>query len=198
MVRVRTILRWASDGGLEHARVSGGADGFRAEGVVIGPPGDAHPFAVVYRLVCDADWRTRELDVRLVGTERRLVLRSDGNGDWRDGKGAGLPALRGCVDVDLTATPLTNTLPIRRLSLATGQSAVVRVAYVSVPELTVSVSEQRYTRRAGDTYRFELTDGSFTRDITVDAEGFVVDYPGLFRRQRAVKTLTPTRSRGSR
>ena len=44
------------------------------------------------------------------------------------------------------------------------------------------MSEQRYTRLDDRRYRFELTHGSFTRDITVDADGFVLDYPGLFSR----------------
>jgi hypothetical protein len=179
------ILRWSSNGGLEHAVLHSGPDGHRVDSVVIGPPGDSRPFAIAYQLACDPTWRTRELTVRVAGTTQRLVLRSDGSGIWHNEAGEELPALRGCIDVDITATPLTNTLPIRRLHLAEGRSAVVRVAYITVPELDVSPSEQRYARLGPRTYRFELADGSFTRDITVDADGFVLDYPGLFRRQGA-------------
>ena len=177
------LLWWESDGGLEHALVAAGPDGFRAEGVVVGPRDEA-PFALWYHLDCDVGWRTREFGACVTGTGRRLLLRSDGRGSWRDGAGNELPTLRGCLDVDLTATPLTNTLPIRRLGLPVGGGAVVRVAYVEAPALAHTVSEQRYTRLGPSTYRFELTDGSFARDIVVDDAGFVVDYPGLFRRQR--------------
>ena len=57
------------------------------------------------------------------------------------------------------------------------------VAYVALPELTVTIDPQRYTCLDRDRrYRFESLDGDFTRDIEVDAGGLVVTYPGLFRR----------------
>src|SRR3989442_276922 len=91
--------------------------------------------------------------------------------------------LDGALDVDLTATPFTNTLPIRRLGLAAGRTAEILTVYVRVPELSVEADRQRYTclepmRR----YRFESVDGDFTRDLEEDAHGLVVVYPGLFRR----------------
>ena len=58
-----------------------------------------------------------------------------------------MPELRDCIDVDITATPFTNTLPINRLRLAPGQSADISVVYVTTPGLDISVSAQRYSRR---------------------------------------------------
>jgi hypothetical protein len=88
--------------------------------------------------------------------------------------------------VDLLPTPFTNTLPIRRLRLAVGDSREILVAYVTVPGLELSAARQRYTRlepRDGrDVYRFEGLGSGFVAEVTVDAEGLVVDYPGLFRR----------------
>jgi hypothetical protein len=176
-------FRWQSDGGLEHAVLTDATDGFRVESVVVGPRDAAPPFALSYHVACDAHWRTREFGASVPGAGRQLLLRSDGMGAWHDATGRGLPQLGGCLDVDFTATPFTNTLPIRRLGLREGGEAVVRVAFVDAPALIVSVSEQRYTRLGRRAYRFELTDGSFARDIRVDDAGFVVDYPGLFRRQ---------------
>jgi hypothetical protein len=34
----------------------------------------------------------------------------------------------------------------------------------------------------GRRYRYEAVDGSFARELEVDARGLVVTYPGLFRR----------------
>lgn len=56
------------------------------------------------------------------------------------------------------------------------------VAYVLAPELTLRPGRQRYSRLADRLWRFEAPEFDFTADIAVDAEGFVVDYPGLFRR----------------
>jgi hypothetical protein len=97
-----------------------------------------------------------------------------------------VPGLEGCVDVDISATPFTNTLPIRRLGLAPGESADVSVAYVDIDEMRAWTEEQRYTRleqNSGDRlYKYESLDGGFTADLPVDADGLVLDYPGLFRR----------------
>src|SRR5215211_4036020 len=94
--------------------------------------------------------------------------------------------LDGCVDVDISATPSTNTLPIRRLGLKPGQSEELAVAYIRVPELLVGPERQRYgcleARADGGLYRFEELPGGFTAKLPVDADGLVLDYPGLFRR----------------
>ena len=44
---------------------------------------------------------------------------------------------RNCVDVDLSFTPATNTLPIRRLDLRVGDQAEVEVAWLTWPDLDV-------------------------------------------------------------
>lgn len=117
-----------------------------------------------------------------MGTNTRVALTSDGAGRWmRDGVAMG--ALDGAIDVDVSATPFTNTLPIRRLALAAGVSAEILVAYVDVPSLAISAERQRYTcLESARRYRFEALDGDFTRTLEVDADALVVSYPGLFRR----------------
>jgi uncharacterized protein len=84
--------------------------------------------------------------------------------------------------VDIAISPLSNTLPIRRLELAVGESAEITTAYVAVPDLTVVTDPQRYTRLADHEYRYESRDSNFKRVITVDEHGLVVTYPGLFVR----------------
>ncbi len=91
-----------------------------------------------------------------------------------------------------TSTAFTNTLPIRRLGLQPGESAELSVAYIDVPTLGVTPARQRYgclARSAEEgRYRYEslpsaALPGGFTDDLLVDADGLVVDYPKLFRRQ---------------
>jgi hypothetical protein len=151
----------------------------------VGPP----PFRAWYEVHTDNDWRVRRCLVRLLGEpERDVVLQSDGQGRWTDGAGAPLPALDGCIDVDLTATPSTNALPIRRLALGPGESADIKVAWIQFPELDVTPSPQRYTCLELNAdigrYRFLALDGGFTTDLPVDADGFVLDYADLWRRLR--------------
>ena len=109
---------------------------------------------------------------------------SDAAGRWTDADDREIDELAGCVDVDLAATPFTNTLPIRRLDWRVGQARDLRMLYVQVPELTIRAQAQRYTCLAldddGATYRFASE--SFVTDIRVDQDGLVLDYPDLWRR----------------
>jgi hypothetical protein len=89
--------------------------------------------------------------------------------------------LQGCVDVDLGFSPVTSLLPIRRLNLALGSRAQVRAAWVRFPELTLEVLEQAYTRVGGATYLYESAGGAFQRELSVNAVGFVVEYPDYWR-----------------
>lgn len=177
------IARWQdwSGEGLEHLVLRGESDGWRAESLVIGDA-DGERFAVQYTVVCDRDWRTALFEVNVVGSGRSVLLTGDGAGNWQDGTRK-LPELNDAIDVDITATPFTNTLPIRRLRLAAGQSADIIAAYIDVPSLEVTTDPQRYTclepmRR----YRFESQGGEFVREIDLDEHGLVVLYPGLFKR----------------
>ena len=134
-----------------------------------------------YLVEADAAWRTRRVRVGLEGAGL-LEIVSFGEGDWSHADGKAIPELDGCLDPDISMTPFTNTLPIRRLDLKVGQSANIEVAYILVPELSLRVAPQRYTHLEERLWRFESLDSGFTADITVDEEGFVVEYPGLFRR----------------
>jgi hypothetical protein len=55
-----------------------------------------------------------------------------------------------------------------------------------VPDLGVQPDGQRYTFVGADQerhiVRFEALDGTFASDITFDADGLVLDYPGIARR----------------
>jgi uncharacterized protein len=182
---LRRTVRWSPwDGaadGLEHLDLASEDGRIVAASVIIGAA-DGVPFGLSYRLVLDRAWRLREAEF-VTTAEDRLTLRASGDGSWRDGEGRPLPLLDGCVDIDIAATPFTNTLPIRRLDLGPGETRDIRLVYVSPPKLELSAARQRYTALdPGRLYRFENLD-DFTADLPVDGDGLVLDYPGLFRRQ---------------
>ena len=173
--------------GWEHLRLRIGESGIEADGVVVGEE-DGVAFRARYVIRCDPGWRTREMIVDPLDGRSSLHLRSDGEGSWSDASGRSIPEQKGCVDVDLSVTPFTNTLPIRRLGLREEESSEIVAVYVNVPNMRLDTSRQRYTcleRNAeGGLYRYEdegLFRG-FTADLMVDADGLVLDYPGIFRR----------------
>lgn len=180
----RIVARWQdwSGRGIEHTVLSCTPASSTAEGVVISAS-TSEPFAVRYQIRCDGSWTLNYATIEIIGEQRKVELLSDGRGKWIDASGNALPELDGAIDVDISATPFTNTLPIRRLRLAQGHSAEIRAAYVHLPDLNIVRDPQRYTcleplRR----YRYESLDSDFVREIEVDADGLVVTYPGLFKR----------------
>ena len=134
---------------------------------------------MAYEITLDDGWRTRELRVSsdTVAGSRSTVLRSDGEGRWSvDGDAA--PHLDGLIDVDLEASACTNTLPVHRLALRTGEDVVASAAYVQALDLEVRRLDQTYRRL--DDHRFEYTsEDDFHAVLTYDASGLVVDYPGI-------------------
>ena len=172
--------------GLEHLRLVTSDGGVVANGMVIGLEA-GRPFRIGYEVRCDGRWRVREVRAAAPDLERPVLeLLADGEGHWKRRGGEPIPELDGCIDVDISATPFTNTLPIRRLGLEPGESEELTVTYVRVPELLVGPERQRYgfleAQADSRLYRFEALPSGFTDELPIDAEGLVIDYPGLFRR----------------
>ena len=174
--------------GTEHLLLTVGDGEAVADGLIVGVAEKNRLFRVRYEVRCDVGWYARAVRVSVPGLEPAapVIELADGKGNWTTSIGESLPGLKGCLAVDISATPFTNTLPIRRLGLAPGQSAELQVAYVDVGEMRAWMEEQRYTRLELDSgeelYKYESLDGGFTANLVVDTDGLVLDYPGLFRR----------------
>jgi hypothetical protein len=153
-------------------------DGLRAAGTQLGAVYRAH-----YELDARGDWRTRHLRVEVPGTGT-LDLAHDGDGSWTV-DGAPRLDLQGALDCDLAFSPLTNLMPIRRHALHERAGAADFVmAWVSLPDLAVTRSGQRYEHLRPGLVRFSGDDG-FTADLELDADGLVATYPRLARRVTA-------------
>jgi len=147
---------------------------------------EERPHRIEYTIECGRDWKTRsvEVDIEAAGESRKLRIAVDQEHCWRlpDRE---LEAVRGAIDVDLSFSPSTNTLPIRRLDLFVGESRDVAAAWVLVPDLDVRLLPQRYTRLSESRYRYESRGGSFVAEIEVDELGLAKDYPGIWKREGA-------------
>lgn len=178
---ITAIWKGWDGGSAEYLTLNERGGTITAESVIISEDG-GRPFAARYRIECDAGWRVLRVDVSLIGEEQSISLERGNDGTWSDGSRR-IDVLPGAFDVDIFPTPFTNTIPIRRLNLGAGESADIIVAYITLPEMSVTRDPQRYTCiQLLELYRFESLDSDFKCDIEVDKDGLVVSYPGLFRR----------------
>ena len=189
--------------GVEHALVDA-RTGLYARGTAVAV--DPIAYTCRYELRTDPSWVTARVDVSAEGAGWARTLRLElAAGRWRvtgseqgdldaaltaaGHAGAGLPGtedadlLYGAYDVDLSGSPLTNTLPIRRLGLFkadTGVAHRLNIAWVLLPSLEVIQADQIYTPLGDGRVRYASE--TFSTDLTCDDDGFVIDYPGLARR----------------
>ena len=184
---MNTQIWWSSldETGLEHLKISQNDAHIIAESVVLKLEG-GKPFELTYRIRTDSWWRMREVELtlRANGTMQDIQVFADGAGNWSDSVGNELPEYSGCLEIDISATPFTNTLPVKRSALKIGETLDISVVYFLIPEMSIQRSEQRYTKLENDLYRFEENGlfAGFTADVRFDSDGLVIDYPDLFRR----------------
>jgi hypothetical protein len=192
---LRTVL-WQRiySPGSEWCAVEREPDGWRLHGIVLTEVATA-PVLVHYAVALATDWSTRVVEIAMrsgaASEPRTLKLTVAPDQRWQIEREPGLepamPAddvvtLHDLVDVDLGFSPVTNTLPIRRLEPAIGEAIAVTAAWVRFPELTVEPLSQRYIRLAERRYRYESAGGAFVAEIKVDDLGLVTTYEGGWRR----------------
>ena len=110
-------------------------------------------------------WRLdgERLDLEVVGGSQRTV------------------ELGGLDFFDVFASPFFNSLPVVRDGLlAPGPERLYTMAFVRVPSLEVTASDQRYTPRGSGVVGY--ASGSFAADIEFDADGLVTRYHGFLER----------------
>ena len=163
--------------GHESARLIESAAWYELEGAAVFVESNL-PVRLDYRIRCDERWHTCEAAVRgWIGPRRIDAEIEVVDGRWMM-NGAEIPALSGCIDVDLNFSPSTNLLPIRRLGLAVGAESLVRAAWLRFPSFELEVLEQRYSRVDRDVYRYES--GSFTAELKVNEAGLPISYAGVW------------------
>lgn len=189
----RDIIWAASDGAaIEHLRLSRDDEGLLADGLFVGRSDDLAPFRLHYLLRLTSAWELRAATVRLLPGDAdapgEVSLSVDPTAIWRDSDDTLMPELNGCHEIDISTSAFTKSLPIRRLALAPGESAEISVAHIDVPRLRVEPVRQRYTciepmaSESKGLYRYEPLFRGSAQDLQVDADGLVIEYPGLFRR----------------
>ena len=203
---MKTVRVWSKEEpfGTELAEVTFGDNTLSAIGVAIGmftvPGSHGHksPYRADYRLTTVERFVTSRLVLRTEGEgwKRSLDLRRLASGLWKcttethgeidlPPPGGDLGNLSDALDCDIAFSPLTNTMPVLRSHFKHGsEPAEVTVAWVSLPDLSVTRATQRYEflHKHGPhetVVRFTSKDTDQSAEVTVDERGLVVDFPGI-------------------
>lgn len=196
----RRMVVWDKVNGLgaEVVNVTLEADRLAARIVAIG--WDPVPYRLDGVLETGAGWVTTSLALSVDGGGwgRTLDLRRSPAGTWTIattasgradlGPPGGDPsAFALALDCDLGRSPVTNTMPVLRHDLLRRDNSVDFVmAWVSVPDLAVRASAQRYAtighdRRGRRRIQYRSLDSDAAAELVFDADGLIVDYPQLAR-----------------
>jgi hypothetical protein len=173
--------------GHEICRLSSVNSGWQLEGTAIFAQ-DQQPGQLEYRVLTDPSWQTVSAQIRgwLGNSAVDMQVASDEAHVWSL-NGIACPEVAGCIDLDLNFSPCTNLLPIRHLTLAVGQTASIKAAWLRFPGFQLEPLAQKYTRLDETTYHYESAGGQFIANLQVNPAGFVTDYPNIWR-AAAVKT----------
>ena len=182
----RREVMWTAleDRGFEHLRLSSSATTVNADGIIVRRDSDGTSYRAHYAIECDASWHVRLVDIT---GSKHLKLTSDGQGHWRDVSDHPIASLDGCLDIDILASPFTNTLAIRRLRLDQGAAATFDIVFIDPRNGEFHRSTQRYTRlpdgKPGThAYHYASLETRFETDLPVDDDVLLIEYPQYFRR----------------
>jgi hypothetical protein len=170
---------------MESTRVHLSGNRIKAYGRIVAAATDAHPaFSASYNLVTDEAGGTKRLSlsVTLAERDRQLSISRDEEDMWSivDHQGQSRGSFDGALDVDMVFSPFFNTLPIRRTGVyQSSQSVTVPVVYVTLPEFAVNPATITYS---GGSDGIKVGSPVTEATVTVDDDGFILDYPGLAER----------------
>jgi hypothetical protein len=174
---------------MESVRVQLSGKRIKANGRIVAAETDSNAaFAAYYDLLTDELGATKRLGmtVTVAERERQLVVTRDDESMWMvtDHRGESRAAYGGALDVDVVFSPFFNTLPIRRAGLNEhADSITVPTVYVQLPDMTVTSASISYSSaEAGSGEGIKVHSPVSDTTLTVDAAGFILEYPGLAER----------------
>ncbi|WP_158290385.1 putative glycolipid-binding domain-containing protein [Halobacillus salinus] len=155
-----------------------------AEGVVLFTTEvDAYKFA--YKVVTDSRWFTKSIEIINLELNEKFCLHSNLKGKWYVNNNE-LSDMDGMIDIDISVTPFSNTLPINRFKWEQGQERNFNMLYIDVPSLELMKLEQIYKFKGSTedgSRKFQYKCRNYETVVTVDQDGLIIEYPEAFIRR---------------
>jgi len=153
------------------------------DSVIVGAHDDKI-YRVDYSIKTNRNWECIFFEATTQLSDKKEVINyhSDGRGNWTK-NGAPVNEFKGCIDIDISLTPFTNSLPINRLQWELNKPQQITVLFLDILSQEIMPTQQCYTKLSNTKFKFENVPNDFEAIITVDASGMVVNYPDLFVRK---------------
>ena len=158
-------------------------DGMMEVDSIIAGKKDGKMYRLKYHAQLTHDWlfNLASIEFRFADSTQEFRVSKSGNGGCILNDQPA-PEFNGCDYIDIALTPFTNSLPINHLELKVGESREISVIYFDLFENVLKPVHQCYERRSQDEYLYQNIPNDFEALIKVDGQGYVTDYPGLFKR----------------
>ena len=180
-MRVEASMLWRrlDVPGHDACRLEPADDGWRLEGAAVFR-GKEGPTALDYSVQCDAQWRTVSGHVRGFIGERAVeaVIVRQSLAWTLDG--VLVPGLDHLLDLDLSFTPATNLLQLRRVPIAPNESVRLPVVWFDASAGTLTELPQVYERRAPNAFWYRAPSVGYEGLLETAPSGFIRDYPSLW------------------
>jgi hypothetical protein len=131
-----------------------------------------------YIVRCDLAWMTQSADLAGRHDDREVSVRVHvENGTWWVGE-TKQDQVEGASDIDLSFTPATNLMPLRRLAETRAPELATTAAWLRYPSAKLERLDQTYRRtQNADFVRYSAKQTGYATDLRVDQSGFVTHYP---------------------
>ena len=136
---------------------------------------------ISYKILTDTLWRTYFVEINVISGRNEKIILLEKKGAYWLVNNAIDHRFDGCVDIDISLTPFTNTLPIRRLVFDGQLSNRIEVIYIDIIADIIIPVRQYYTKISDSVYLYENEKSTFKAELKTDPYGLVIEYPKLFR-----------------
>lgn len=166
---------------LEYFQISEIGDTFFVKSKIIGTY-DNQVYFVEYVLNIDKEWNVSNFNIEFeINGKRKKITAVKNKNEWNINGDINIQFTD--IDfIDISLSPFTNTLPIRRLKLNGSQEIEIKVIYIDILNGLIKPVNQKYKRNNSFNYKYKNIPNDFEADIDVDEFGLVTFYPALFER----------------
>ena len=179
---MRALWRRLDRPGHDAALLRAHGDGWTLSGVAVFLH-EAGPASLRYSVEVDGRWATRRGRVTgFIGAaaiDHAIRRRRD---QWLL-DGLEIEGLGHLIDLDLSFTPATNLLQLKRAGPQVGQRVAIPAAWFDVDAATLTELPQFYQRLSDTAFRYAAPSVPYEGLLEMSSDGFVEFYPGLWKRE---------------